>query len=138
MFSIYKLTEFGNALRQIRVNARLTQFDVHLLTGLNEDTLRKIENGKSIPKYETLEILTSIYKLDLLELLKTHRKSTYISDFYNNLDRIIMVNDSDLINSLNNNMDQLRAASSDLILIHPILGYQQTQLYTLGYHNPQW
>ena len=69
MFYSYDLSNFGIELRSIRQKNGYTQNYVKELTGVNEDTLRRIENGTVIPKYETLEILSSLYKTDLLLLL---------------------------------------------------------------------
>ena len=90
MFSTYDMTEFGKTLRQARNNCRLTQSDVKRLAMIHEDTLRKLENGTNIPKYETLEILSSLYKVDLLELLKSKRMDERIYDYYHRMDKILV------------------------------------------------
>ncbi|MGV8146616.1 MAG: helix-turn-helix domain-containing protein [Alkaliphilus sp.] len=52
--------KFGNKLQQIRKDAILTQSAIHDLTGLSHETIRRMESGKAIPKYETLETLSGI------------------------------------------------------------------------------
>jgi transcriptional regulator with XRE-family HTH domain len=97
MFYSYDLSNFGIELRSIRQKNGYTQNYVKEHTGVNEDTLRRIENGTVIPKYETLEILSSLYKTDLLLLLQTHRRDKHFYDYYRWLDQIIANNDIHLL-----------------------------------------
>ncbi len=90
MFATYNMNEFGKALRQIRLNCRFTQAEVRQQTGVHEDTLRKLENGTNIPKYETLEILSNLYKSDLLEILKSKRTDNRVYDYYLHMDRLLV------------------------------------------------
>lgn len=100
MFNSYNLADLGLALRDIRNSLRLSQLDVKNKTGINEDTLRKIENGLVIPKYETLEILSTVYKCDLLKILYRCRENKQFYSYYNTIDRIITNNDVSLIQEL--------------------------------------
>ena len=45
------LISFGKALRKIRKDLNLTQNDVSLLSGINSETIRRIENGKVVPRF---------------------------------------------------------------------------------------
>ncbi|KKC28553.1 helix-turn-helix protein [Caldanaerobacter subterraneus subsp. pacificus DSM 12653] len=65
----YDLEAFGEELKNIRKSLGLSQGDVSKHGFINRDTLRKIENGKVLPKQETLELLSHLYKKDLNELL---------------------------------------------------------------------
>lgn len=94
------MTEFGKALRQMRVNSRLTQSDVRKKTGIHEDTLRKLENGTNIPKYETLEVLSTLYKTDLLAVLQSKRTEDRIYDYYQRMDKVLVNNSLDELNAL--------------------------------------
>ena len=69
MLHNYQTEEFGHRLRDIRKGLNLTQQDVSDMSGVNLDTLRKLENGYVVPRYDTLEILSITYKIDLLEVL---------------------------------------------------------------------
>ncbi|BEP29729.1 helix-turn-helix domain-containing protein [Helicovermis profundi] len=89
MFSVYNLEYFGDNLRKIRKNNRLTQKQVKNISGINEETLRRIENGLVIPKYETLKILSHVYKENLLHILNESMKQNQISIFYNQFDNLI-------------------------------------------------
>lgn len=64
----YNLDKFGNELRALRKLLNLTQKDVCEITCLNEDSIRKIENGKVIPKQETLDLLSVAFKKDITYL----------------------------------------------------------------------
>lgn len=92
MFSSINLKDFGLELRRIRKSSRLTQTKVKDMTGLNEDTLRRIEKGLVIAKYETLELLSVAYKTDLLALLKQFRTNQELYTFYRYFDRLIISN----------------------------------------------
>lgn len=100
MISSNNLTEFGAELRKIRVNCRFTQEKIYELVGINPDTLRRIENGTVLPKYDTLEILSKIYKCDLFVILKNYRNNSDFDTFYKKIDLIIINNDIKSINSL--------------------------------------
>jgi transcriptional regulator with XRE-family HTH domain len=100
MFCSYNLSDFGNAVRELRKRNGFSQIDVKSYTGINQDTLRRIENGAVIPKYETLEILSSIYKSDLMTLLKTFRVNKYFYNYYNYIDRIIANNEIYLLEKI--------------------------------------
>jgi transcriptional regulator with XRE-family HTH domain len=73
----YDLEGFGEELKNIRKSLGLSQTDVSEYGFINRDTLRKIENGKVIPKQETLELLSNLYKKDLNELLLRYRLKDY-------------------------------------------------------------
>ena len=60
MFAVYKLDQFGEKLRSIREKSNLTQKEVRDYTGISDESIRRIEKGRVIPKYETLEILSQL------------------------------------------------------------------------------
>ncbi len=73
----YDLEAFGNELRDIRKSLRLTQKDIADQAFINIDTLRRIENGKVVPKQETLDLMSVILKRDLNEVLLKYRLKDY-------------------------------------------------------------
>jgi transcriptional regulator with XRE-family HTH domain len=77
----YDLQSFGEELKNIRKSLNLTQKDVAEQISINIDTLRKIENGKVMPRQETLELLSIVFKKDLNEILLKYRLRDY-STFY--------------------------------------------------------
>ena len=48
-------------LRAARINAGLTQEQVHEQLGISRSTLHRIESGKSSPKYKVLRALCELY-----------------------------------------------------------------------------
>ncbi len=109
MFSTYNLYELGVALKEIRQDNRLTQSDVSQRTGIHTDTLRKIEQGMVIPKYESLELLSYCYKKDLLELLKLVRQDAQLIELYEALDEFVLQEDSQLIEKVEGSFYSIKA-----------------------------
>ncbi len=95
----FNLANFGVKLKDIRVKFNLSQNEVYEQTGINPSTLRRLEGGKVIPKFETLEILSSLYKEDLLLLFSQYRidHSLLFNEVYNRLE---LKFDKDEIDSL--------------------------------------
>lgn len=85
----YQLEEFGKRLRSIRKALNLTQTDVRDYVGLNEDTLRKIENGTSMPKVETLDLLSIAYKQNIYNLFDNY-KLTFDNYFEERISSILL------------------------------------------------
>lgn len=86
MLSSYDLTGFAKKLRTIRKSLGYSQTDVSFHTGINSDTLRRLENGLSIPRYDTLEVLSLFYKENLALLLDSYKISSHLSYFYDLID----------------------------------------------------
>ncbi|WIV13365.1 helix-turn-helix transcriptional regulator [Proteiniborus sp. MB09-C3] len=95
----YNLNLFGKELRRIRKQFKLTLRDVSELSGVNCDTLGRIESGKVIPKYETLEFLSPIYKQDINTLFLKYRINNY-SIFYDIQAKLEAKIDRDEFNTL--------------------------------------
>lgn len=89
MFSTYDLVEFSKRLKQIRKSLGYTQEDVVAGTGLSVETLRKLEKGTSIPKYDTIERLSLYYKIDLHEVLHQYKNSRELFKYYARIDEYI-------------------------------------------------
>ncbi|MBE0451170.1 MAG: helix-turn-helix transcriptional regulator [Clostridia bacterium] len=70
---LYQLDKFGEDIRKIRIESNLSQADVYDIIGISQDTLRRIENGYTIPKFETLEYLSLLYKTDIVTMLSKTR-----------------------------------------------------------------
>lgn len=86
MLSSYDLTSFSNRLRTIRKSLGYSQNEVSEKTGINSDTLRRLENGMSIPRFDTLEVLSRFYKENLILLLDSYKISSSLSYFYDLVD----------------------------------------------------
>lgn len=81
--------KFGETLKYIRKELSFTQSVVSSLSGINTETLRRIEGGKVLPKFETLEVLSIIYKQDLNNLFLKYRIEdfSYFHEIKNRLER---------------------------------------------------
>lgn len=75
----YNLQDFGKEMRNIRNNLGFTQKYISELSGIHVDTLRKIENGKTCPVQETLDLLSPILNKDLNQLLLNYRLNDYLA-----------------------------------------------------------
>ena len=73
----YNLFLFGKRLKDIREKLGLTQKQVVDMALIDERTLRRMERGKVIPKLETLEALSVIYKTDLVSAIIESRITDY-------------------------------------------------------------
>ncbi len=93
MFSDYDLIEFSEKMSVIRKNIGFSRQIVSKLTGINSDTLRKIEKGLCVPRFETLELLSHLYKIDLIKMLSNYKSNTTITYFYESIDYYIVNND---------------------------------------------
>ncbi|EKD94624.1 MAG: transcriptional regulator, XRE family [uncultured bacterium] len=118
MFSSNNLKEFGTNLKSIRTKNKLSQKQVYNLSHISEETLRRIENGLVIPRYDTLEILSSIYKIDLLNVLMNSRAEVQLIEIYNYLDLVINTSDISMLNHLKAKLDILINESLSLNLIN--------------------
>ncbi|MBN2794593.1 MAG: helix-turn-helix transcriptional regulator [Clostridia bacterium] len=91
----YDLKSFGKKLVEIREKNQLTQKDVKDKVGVNEDTLRKVENGLVLPRIDTIDRLSIIYKQDIYLLFSSYRltfdnyfskRIRYIANHFKNYD----------------------------------------------------
>lgn len=130
MFSMYNLTAFGEKLKSIRKLMGYTQQDVSRISGINRDTLRRIEQGEGIPRYDTLELLSSVYKVDLLDQLKHFRSSNRLYHYYQRLDRLISNFDIEILNKLTQDYNEFMKNQEDVLLDPHI--YEQFQLLLKG------
>jgi transcriptional regulator with XRE-family HTH domain len=97
----FDLVSFGTQLRAIRNQSNMTLEDVSELSGVNAETIRRIESGKVIPRLETLEFLSLTYKQDISSLFLKYRFNSY--DLYislkNSLENKLYYNDYSNISS---------------------------------------
>ena len=93
MFISYNLIQFGESLKNTRKELGLSQIDIQNSAGVSVDALRRIEKGEVIPRYETLELLSALYKQDLLELLKSSRNNKLLTEYFDELDSLMTTYD---------------------------------------------
>lgn len=106
-------------MRKLRKNLGLTQAEIQSMVGINVDSMRRIENGEVIPRYDTLELLTIVYKVDLLDLLKECRSNKLLIDLHDDLDSLIISYNSEKMKRLLSDIDNLPKTSGDYLLVQP-------------------
>jgi len=119
MFVTYNLEDFGNELKKIRKSLGYSQPDVQEIVGVSIDTIRKIESGRVVPRYDTLELLSAAYKEDLLELLKNCRADKFLMEFHDDLDYIIACYEKAATASLREKLQQSFSTEAQLSMINP-------------------
>lgn len=119
MFISYNLEAFGDKLKELRRDLGYSQRDLERQSGISSDTLRRIEKGEVIPRYETLELLSSLYKEDLLELLKECRSHKMLTEYYDSLDDVITTYNDEKMRSLEKEIRDSFKDNKDLVFINP-------------------
>lgn len=119
MFVSYNLEGFGQELRRIRKNLGFSQAEVQQKVGVSVDTIRKIESGRVIPRYDTLELLSVAYKQDLLELLKNSRSNKFLMEYHDDLDYVIARYDKDTATQLKEKLQDNFNANFRLTMVNP-------------------
>lgn len=130
MFSNYDNAPFSAKLRTLRKSMHYTIADVSSLTGIYEGTIKQIESGKSMPRFDTLIHLSSLYKCDLLSIFKKSHKDSF---------SIFLLNDISE-NSLEGNQEALDDAlitltehlNSDTPSPIDLAEFQQLKIYIEG------
>lgn len=106
MLSSYDLSKFSSRLKSIRKTLGYAQLEVSENTGINSDTLRRLENGLSIPRFDTLEVLSQFYKVNLILLLDSYKISSQLSYYYDLIDYYMINNDTDSITRTIQNFEE--------------------------------
>jgi transcriptional regulator with XRE-family HTH domain len=106
MLSSYDLSKFSSRLKSIRKTLGYAQLEVSESTGINSDTLRRLENGLSIPRFDTLEVLSQFYKVNLILLLDSYKISSQLSYYYDLIDYYMINNDTDSITRTIQNFEE--------------------------------
>jgi len=101
LFSTYDLKAFSTRLKEIRKSLGFTQENVVTGTGLSGETLRKLENGMVVPRYDTIEMLSLFYKTDLQAVLNNYKSSSELIKFYEIIDyHIVGYNRSSILSTI--------------------------------------
>ena len=119
MFISYNLLEFGEKLKELRKSLGYSQVEIQKLAGVSSDGLRRIEKGEVIPRYETLELLSSIYKEDLLELLKNARSNKLLTEYHDELDDIITCYDDQKMKKLEEDIRVSFTGKNESSIVNP-------------------
>lgn len=120
MFESYDLKQFGEKIKKLRTSLGFSQAMVSKDTGINIDTIRKIENGYSIPRYDTLVQLSLCYKTDLHKILASYQRCNLLLDFCMRLDYLMNYGKFEEIKNLHEYFLSEISKSDDLQLINAI------------------
>ncbi len=107
MFKSYDMSALGTYLKNLRKSLNLTQKEVSKKGMINIDTLRRIENGYVMPKYETIETLSIVYRVDLLLAFSFLRTSSVLYELYRKLDKAIVNYNVEMILEIKLQLDTL-------------------------------
>lgn len=107
MIQTHDMRFFSSKIKAIRKSLSYTILDVSSTTGISQSTIKQLESGKTIPRIDTLQFLSSFYKCDLLQLLCLSTKDNTMFMLFNSI--------SD--NSASGNIDALKS-NLDLIKEH--------------------
>lgn len=127
MFHSINGSSFGDYLKALRKKQKLTQTYVNEKTGINNDTIRRIENGEVIPKYETLAILSTVYKVDLVKKSTEFRVEPMLYQLYGDLDHCLLNYDIEGLHQIQNLLKDpniIAHISSNLIDQNEILQFK--------------
>jgi len=102
------LTLFGQKLISIRESLGYSKMYVSQQTGIRRDTISDIENGKTTPRFDTLDLLSIFYKVNLHLLFETTRKVDELTNLYNFIDRCILKIDSKNMSTIRNEYNKRR------------------------------
>ena len=135
MLHNYQTKDFGNRIRNIRKGMNLSQQDVSELSGVNLDTLRKIENGYVVPRYDTLEILSITYRTDLLEIFKNYRFTADLYELYNMLDRYIVDYQVDKLKDIKDKINNLDGEVYSMVILASEINKLELLVDAIYYFN---
>lgn len=128
MFSSYDICNFSKRLSEHRKSLGYTREYVSKYTGINSDTIRKIEKGIVIPRFETLELLSNLYKINLLQLLDQYKSNTYLTYVYEMIDYHTVRNDKISLMNVIENFKLTLGSNNGQILIDR-REYEQLSIY---------
>ena len=110
MLSTYDFSNFSNEVKKIRKTLGFTILDVSSSTGINQSTIKQLEAGKVIPRFDTLKILSSFYKYDLFSIFKESLFDSMTMLLFKSLSSFAATNDiveqEKLLNTISNHLDK--------------------------------
>lgn len=131
MLETYNLKMFGLKVKSLRVSLGYSQQEVTSATGVNIDTLRKIENGYSIPRYDTLSHLSAFFKSDLHKMLCSYQNNHLLFNFLNSLDECIIQGKHKELKKSHQHFKSELCKRDDLHLVNKLM-LNQVDLFVLA------
>ncbi len=107
MFYSYDKKILGIEFKKLRDDARLTRERTSEITNVSIDTIRRIEKGEVIPRYDTLLMLSEAYKKDLVSFMRFLTPSYELNSYYESMDKLIIKYDKSQLNEMEENLKKL-------------------------------
>ncbi|MBI9010963.1 MAG: helix-turn-helix transcriptional regulator [Clostridiales bacterium] len=104
----YDIKKFGEILLAIRKKGKMTQKQIRELSGIHPDTMKSLEYGLRFPSIDTVNKLSDLYQINLLNVLNECRfdKNDFLVSINSKIDMISYSDDlkeiDEVIDSLNN------------------------------------
>lgn len=93
MLSSYDMTEFSESLRALRTVLGFTIADVAKETGISASTIKHLETGKAVPRFETLHVLSNFYKVDVFTLFNQHQYERSVVYYFDQINTYMAINE---------------------------------------------
>ncbi|MGO1369947.1 helix-turn-helix domain-containing protein [Senegalia sp. (in: firmicutes)] len=106
MFESHNLEDFGKRVKNLRQSLGYTQKEVHQNTGIGLETIRRLEKGERLIRFDNLTDLSLFYKIDLLEELRNYNSANKLLRYYDKLDDIIVSYDYQKLMNLSNDFEK--------------------------------
>lgn len=75
----------GELIKKVRKAKKMTQKQLSERCGIADSNIRKYENGKQFPKWETLERIAAALEVDVFELIEYEDEPQEVVDTWRNL-----------------------------------------------------
>jgi len=125
------MSALGTYLKNLRKNLNYTQAEVAKRGKINIETLRRIENGKVTPKYETIETLSIVYREDLMSAFSFYRHSKRLFELYEEIDNLIISNKITGLQKVEAKLSDIKSAKMEMMLVN-IDDLRQLELFIEG------
>ncbi len=101
------MSDFGKKMVIIRKSLGFSRVHAAECAGMSEEALRKIEKGKSLPRIDTLYLLSQIYKVDLLKVIQNSMNAVDLERLVELIDRAIATDDVEKVNETIHHLEQM-------------------------------
>ena len=119
LFESFNIKGFGIYAKKLRLGLNLSQGNVARMSGLSVDTLSRIEQGKVIARFDTLIILSEVYKTDLIDVYKNYSSSSILVRYYTRLDKVIAIYNEETLLNLRKDYEQFgKLNDNDPPIVH--------------------
>lgn len=123
------MVDFGKELKAIRKRLKLSQKRVNSLTGVNRDTIRRIEQGSVVPTFDTVLKLSTVYHQDLMYLFSKFAYNHGLNVYYEEIDLATLYGQFDDIRLIKDEITRVVKEKTDLKITVDAIELRQFELY---------